>query len=89
MRLSAADPSQQRLIRDKLQEAKDQLSMMRASGGTVEGKWSGTIGAACHPMQRAGDSVLYWAGWTLIPGSTYHPSDVLLHTPFPVSRGRG
>ena len=32
VRLSAQDPSQQRLIREKLQEAKDQIGIMRANG---------------------------------------------------------
>lgn len=45
VRLSVGDPSQQRLIRDKLQEAKDEIGIMRASGKFVEtGKYRPTVG---------------------------------------------
>ena len=37
VKLSAGDPSQQRLIKEKLQEAKDQIGVMRANG-TLKGK---------------------------------------------------
>ena len=44
VRLSVGDPSQQRLIRDKLQEAKDEIGIMRASGTFVEfGKYPGPL----------------------------------------------
>ena len=36
VRLSAHDPAQQRLIRDKLQEAEEQISMARSSGTLIE-----------------------------------------------------